>query len=490
MADFDDYDDDAYYLDDDYVYVDDSFDLADELAENSIPEPPLIDRKEEDWDDFDSYDYWMDIEYNTDEYYDTLLQQRGESFEQHAGKKRKVGSSRGGQVHASKRRKVSAVQSKGIESNGLHEIPPVIWLPFAKTHYLGDGSHSYTISSPYTLFKDWREVFKDSTGFFTATKQGRKSTLAVSASTRQKADSTNEDMSGLADQGEDGLEDDDEDDQDEGGEYDEEGDTEGVNEGADEQDEEELGLDPQQLVSVLQQKLGGSGIGEAQQAKLVETIMSTLSKGGSGGLEDILGELTESILDQATQGGSDSGAAQWLSQQGIALDAEEEQQDDEAPEAAGNEMDASTCSSSALPGPLKTKVDPEPIMPHDDTTIGDKRVLEDVRAAEKSATTSSRESKDHKVKAKQTAKATPSQTNKSKPSIAAPQATRSKAGPTSTDVEKRATRKRKVDADEATEADTKPKRQARSFAAPTASSANKNNEPIQKTKRTTRQSKK
>ncbi|GAB7346461.1 hypothetical protein MBLNU457_5153t1 [Dothideomycetes sp. NU457] len=490
MADFDDDYDDAYYLDDDYVYVDDSFDLADELAENSIPEPPLIERKEEDWDDFDSYDYWMDIEYNTDEYYDTLLQHNGQALKIHAGKKRKVESNTGGPVPASKRRKVSTVQGKEIESNGLHEITPVIWLPFEKTHTLCDMSQPYTVSSPYTLFKDWREVFKTSTGFSTAPKTGRKSKLAAQASERRDVEVMNEDMSGIEDEGDEGFEDDEEDDEVEGGEHDEERDMEDEYEEADEQDEEGLGLDPEQLMSVLQQKLSGSGMGAAQQANMMKMIMSSISKGGRGGLEDLLGELTESILDQATQEGSDLGAAQWLSQQGIAFHAEEDQEDDEAQTAEANDMNSATPSGDALPGPSTSGSDSKVPTSHDDITNADKQVLEELEAAEKPAAISSKESKDQKVKAKQTTKAAPRHVQRSKATVAAPRTTRSKPGPASTVVEKPATRKRKVDTDEAAEPDTKPKRQARNFAAPTASSANKNKDPEKKTTRTTRQSKK
>jgi len=486
MADFDDDYDDAYYLDDDYVYVDDSFDLADDLAENSIPEPPLIDRKEEDWDDFDSYDYWMDIEYNTDEYYDTLLQQNGRSLRQDAGKKRKVELNTDGAVPASKRRKVSAVQSKGTEGNGLHEITPVIWLPFRETHPLCDILQPYRVSSPYTLFSDWREVFRDSTGFFTAPNTGRKLKLEALASVGEEVEGRDKDMLGDEDEGDGGLEGHEE----EGEEGDEEQDEESEDEEDDDHEGEELGLDPQQLMSVLQQKLSGSGMGGAQQAKLMETIMSTLSKGGAGGLEDILGELTESILDQATQEGSDSGAAQWLSQQGISLNAEEDQQDDETHQNEGNDMNVPPQSGSALPGPSTSKSDPPVPLSHDDITSEDQKVLKEIEAAEKPAATSSKELNDHKVNSKQTASSAPKHIQKSKAPVAAPRVTRSRAGPASTSVEKPATRKRKVDVDEAAEPDTKPKRQARNFAAPTASSANKNTEPTKKTTRTTRQSKK
>jgi len=465
MADFDDDYDDGYYYDDDYVYVDDSFDLADELAENAIPEPPLVDRKEEDWDDFDSYDYWMDIEYNTDEYYDTLLQKSDQESHQNASGKRK-GQDTNVSMPA-KRRKVSAVQSRSVENeNGIHEITPVIWLSFQETHPLCDKVQPYEgrKSAPCTLFSDWKERFKDSAGFSTAPQV---TGVMISKSGDE----------GLYEEMDDNEMDDDNEDNDQ-----EESDD----------GEDDPGLDQQQLMSVLQEKLSGASMGPAQQAKFMETIMSALAKGGGEGLEGILEELTDSILNEAADEGSDSGAAKWLSQQGVNLGEEEDNQQDE--ETQADIKDTGTLET----GPTTSTMNSQNGHSHHDITQADQVVLEDVEAAEKPEAVEGKELKTHDVESSTTANTADKSARKEKATII--KSTRSKAGkqenlPKSSTTKpagkaQPASRKRKVDVDEPVPAETKPKRQARNFAAPTAASSNKNVETTKRTTRSARQNKK
>jgi len=492
MADLDDDYDDGYYYDDDYVYVDDSFDLADELAENAIPEPPLVDRKEEDWDDFDSYDYWMDIEYNTDEYYDTLLQKPDQNSHQPAGKKRKALDVN--VVMAAKRRKVSAVQSKQVGmDDGIHEIAPVIWLSFEETHSLCDvlQPHKSKTLAPYALFSDWRERFKDSAGFFTAPQAMRHHT--VRKASKIGDETTDQEIKADEDDGNNDITDDEEE-QEEDDEKDEESFEEDEQEESSDA-EEGLGLDPQQLMAVLQQRLSGASMDAAQQAKFMDTIMSTLAGGGGEGLDDVLEELTDSILNQATEGGSDSGAAKWLSQQGVSLGDEEDQQNDETQQAREEDI------SALETGPTSSMVDLQDAVSHGDITQADQAVLDDVEAAEKPVTTSAKEPKTHDVPTKAAAKVAAKSAHKGKAVAVAPaKATRSKAGKeeslskssttNSKGGEQAAARKRKVEVDETTQSETKPKRQARNFAAPTAASSNKNVETTKRTTRSTRQNKK
>lgn len=469
MDDFDDDFDEGVYYDDDYVYVDDSFDLADELAENVIPDPPLIDRKEEDWDEFDSYDYWMDIEYNTDEYYDTLLEQTGGETHLRAGQKRRRAVGVQAEGRSPKRRKDAAARAKHADTPGLCEITPVLWLSFAETHPLSDVLKPYDTkpSAPYALFSDWQQRFKKASGF----------RVAIEAHGDDVADTDEGFEEGVGDEEEDG----------------------------DDDNEGELRLDPQQLMAILQHKLSSSGMDAAQQAKFTETIMSSLSKGGGEGLDEMLAELTDCILDQATDGGPESGAARWLSQQGVTFGEDAEDQGVDPRSADG------------------TTSEPGPGIPdqngRDHSSRADEEVLKDVAAFSTEVTRNGRSgsasgtrastisangpdgptskeplahAEPSRSKGEKSAAATRAAAKTPKSSTATARTSEGSKATAKTTKGSTATtsRKRKAEAGNESESEARPKRAAPSFAAPTASSSHKNADVAKRATRSSRQSKK
>jgi len=67
----DDYDSDECGEDgDNYMWVEDEYAPADDLVEMVVPDPPVHAAPEEEWDDLTRFEYWNDIEYDSDGYHD------------------------------------------------------------------------------------------------------------------------------------------------------------------------------------------------------------------------------------------------------------------------------------------------------------------------------------------------------------------------------------------------------------------------------------
>ncbi|KAF2398065.1 hypothetical protein EJ06DRAFT_523431 [Trichodelitschia bisporula] len=129
---------DGWYGDDaDYFYVEDTYQIADDLAEHAMPSPPPFEGDDE-WDDDWRFEYFNDIEYDDDDFY--TKPQAG------AGTKRKRAGGDQTLVRLRKRR-VRAVQPVVWRGRDTRPADPKVYIP---------GS-----AKPYTLFKDWRERFKD-----------------------------------------------------------------------------------------------------------------------------------------------------------------------------------------------------------------------------------------------------------------------------------------------------------------------------------------
>lgn len=78
------------------------------------------------------------------------------------------------------------------------------------------------------------------------------------------------------------------------------------------------------MLALLRAKLTGMGLGAVQQAALVEQLMDLLSSGEADNLEELLDQLTDNLLTEVSE--NDEGqSAQWLTQQGVDLNADEGQ---------------------------------------------------------------------------------------------------------------------------------------------------------------------
>ena len=266
----------------------------------------MIELAEDEYDDYEDhmYEYFEDIEYGNDDYFDQEEPLEGED-EPRPGDKRKAAKA-----------KLSAVKRNKV----LHfDYNPVSWIPSEEAYSLDDGPGLVDRKelTSYALIPDWRKRFKNAHGFSIATEIKSLEELDAAMLVNEE-EGEDEDE----DEGEDeenraprdqGLTKNDDDWEDE----EEEDDDENMESGLD-------GLDPDILKSILAAKLADSGMGGADQGAFMESIMQMLSKGGAAN-DDMLESLTSTILGQASEEGADSSTTKWLSQQGVSLTEHEEE---------------------------------------------------------------------------------------------------------------------------------------------------------------------
>ncbi|KAI9688233.1 MAG: hypothetical protein M1822_001739 [Bathelium mastoideum] len=316
MSDYGDDDYDDYDLDYDYIYVEDEFGAADDLAEHAIASPPYTFYEyEAEQDTYDPYAYFNDIEYTSDGYFDDiaengklatpnrLRQKLKDASGVKAGQKRKAPISSSHAQQPAKKKARMATQETAEE-----DLPPtVIWVPWSeRPGIVGHKSEtkSTAATGPFALLADWRDrigKFKPDVG---------------------KSKAVNEvviiDLSDV----------------------DEDEDGEGVND--DYEDNGEEAVDEQafqeNLKRALGEKLVASGMGEGMdQDTLLRYAMRMLSNEGNS--DDIAGELATNLLGKATEGPEAAGISQWLGQQGVDLERDDDEESDwqtetgEAPEA-------------------------------------------------------------------------------------------------------------------------------------------------------------
>jgi len=457
----------------------------------------------------------MDIEYNTDEYYDCVVNATGKGNGTYAGQKRR--RTNGDDVGPGKRRKVSSVRAVAPQRRGPPPIVPVLWISSTESHSLNESVPCpFEKIARYALFDDWRVRFKDAPGFDTANESRVEELKAP--------EREDEDMEDEAEDEGDGEDDEDSNDE-------------------DAEEDEEAGLDSALVIEAIKARLADSGLGGADQGKFMEAIMGMMAGGEGGDMEGMLEELTSSLLNQASEEGADSGAAQWLTQQGVSLKGngeEDEEEEGEGNEEEEGEEEESTNKQSQVETQQSRTKDPAPrdsaggsiseqkseetARVDDSTTSVDKQVLKELEHAQKPQEITEPPSQSPVVEAtkasltkeKPSAKTPkepgkPSTSKKStrvdssamKEEVSDPKTTNGKGKaalqPTkaSTKADKNEpvkastqTRKRKAPTEEPTTASDRPKRQQRSFAAPTASSQSKAAEPPKRATRSTRQSKK
>ena len=271
--------------------------MQDELAETQVPSPGYagtkyeIDRESY---DFDMFDFWDDLQYGDDEYWDNV---GADPATVKTGQKRKR------DVHAinkpmEKRRKIRLEDTGGdnvrfvsiaVRNRMMKKEPPLL-----------DRHPSFA------LLPDWKERFADDSGVV------QKKTMPEEM--KKAAESKHTDsppkkmqMDAMATTAED------------------EGEWEDDEDGA----EDALGplasLDPEILKGFLRQELGDGVLEKIDQGAFMQTIGKMLS--GDKGAEDAIADLANSMLGQATEG-EDTVLSGWLSQQGVSLDAAQEEEDE------------------------------------------------------------------------------------------------------------------------------------------------------------------
>lgn len=327
-----------------------------------------------------------------------------------------------------------------IETLSRH--PTVLWMPI--TEALGleeDGPIQTNSPVAYALLGDWRERLKDANGLMTATFTG---------------DGPEVELPDLEENAE---------------EWEEMSESDG-----DESMEE--GIDPELIKSALAAKLSGAGLAGTDQAAFMQTLMQMLSGEGGGSTDDMIKGLTKTLLDQAVEDGPGSAFSQFLSQQGVSLDNGVEDEGDEEEEANGEDASVQlppteasletsenvVTAKSATP----KKPTPKKALQSPKAGAGTKRKKVSFAPSEEPVESESGDASEPTLpdskRPKRDAKATaPTKTPKNEKA-------HEKNG--LVEVEPKQNRKRKADTDSEILTE-KPKRQARNFAAPTASSKNK-----------------
>lgn len=262
----------------------------DELAETSVPSPPAYDKIDDDYEGYDYYDYWMDLEYGTDEYYDVVVGAKNDPRAKPSQKRKLQDASASARPGKKLRTESKALPVVAPPSDTIWQGVPVIYKPVGEIHDL-QSMHCKRCdkSIPCALLPDWRQRYPQT--------QHRGS----------RSDKTEND--GQQEQIE----------QDEP-EEDWEDECQG-------EEDRTAQLDPGVLMSILQSKLAEGGVGGGGE-ELQAMLAKMLSEGG-GTMEDILESLTASVLEQVDEGGAESGMGKWLSQQGVKIQEQEEDEEDE-----------------------------------------------------------------------------------------------------------------------------------------------------------------
>lgn len=239
--------------------------------------------------EFDLFAFWEDLEYADDTYWDVDVNV-DEDPPPDGKRKRREAQKKGGKE---KRRKVVEMEipreddplllvSRAERNRVFFEPPPL----------LEDNAITYA------FLPDWRERYANVDDVL----EGREMPVDMKrAAEAWKKDFMEENMEKT--EVEDDWEDDDHDDKEE---------------------QEVSGIDTTMLQVILQQKLAEAGLeGENEEAfmQVIDRIMS-----GEGDVDDATGQLATSLLGRlSTDSGSDSALLDWLSQQGVALEGEEEE---------------------------------------------------------------------------------------------------------------------------------------------------------------------
>ncbi|TKA75071.1 hypothetical protein B0A49_03270 [Cryomyces minteri] len=322
----DEYGDEWLDMDDNYMYLDDAYGLADELAEHAIPSPAL--RDDHDLDDEDVYEYFGDLEYGVDTYYDAEMGLRmtkpvniPENEAQSAlGEKRKrtdldlvIEAGRA----AKRRRNVTRTGADGndaempeLERDRDGSTTPVRWIS-REERSQDDGVARRILDGqerPFSLLPHWREQYEVVPDIGPAVET---STLPLNPAIKDYTESD-----GSAAHGNGRLQDarilSTCSDSDEGG------DTIGAAPNF-------ADLDPDVLKAALRNRLASSGSSlPLDESTLMGFFAQMLdSERTTDGIAD---QLADQVLDRVAQGAPDAAdISQWLAQQGVALGERDEE---------------------------------------------------------------------------------------------------------------------------------------------------------------------
>lgn len=213
------------------------------------------------WVTGEPYDYFLDIEYGANEYYDVNLRPKRRESSLKAGSKRKAESNT---LTANKRQKTGVWGSNTTtgQNKKIYTGPNVVLTPCRKLYELSDPCEACGKLKPYALLPEWKQFLRDNPPPALRQASQRDSMLEESL--------------------------------------------------------ESQSVDPSQLLSILQKGLGSLPGGSA--AKDMQAIlMELLSNGAELDMDEILEKLTSSVVSQVAKGGTDSQMGKWLAKNGVSL---------------------------------------------------------------------------------------------------------------------------------------------------------------------------
>ncbi|KAF2673765.1 hypothetical protein BT63DRAFT_166278 [Microthyrium microscopicum] len=157
--DDDEYDSDTFLADgDNFFWVEDGYALADDLVELVVPDPSIY-TGDDDWDDLTRFDFWFDIDYDSDGFQDKPRRVR-----------KKIGDKTGKVVRAgakgtSKKRKMpfgaaKASKKAKLDPKALAMLPPVLFMPTPKDK--DEPIVDVQAMQAYSVLPDWRAVLDKS----------------------------------------------------------------------------------------------------------------------------------------------------------------------------------------------------------------------------------------------------------------------------------------------------------------------------------------
>jgi hypothetical protein len=443
MATMEDYD--FENNDDNFLYVEDTYLQAvsrpspshdrhtnrpaqDDLAEHAVASPVPYDGEEDGYDsDHWRYDYWMDIEYDSDG--EAVRARRCDAFEARR-KRQRTAATAATAGSPRKRRKVAS----GI-AYASDDSPAVLLVHgrVDETQRLPASPGHLQALRPWALLKDWRER-----GLGTAPPFPTRYAPTRLAQVVDIVEDEDEDEDGVGDGEGYGP------------------DSELVGDAKEGDELSQLlgagGLDPEVLKMVLREKLSAAGLKDLDEASLMRFAARMFA--GDGEADDIAGELAEELLEQEDE--NDGGEiTEWVSQQ------------------------VQSSKRGAVEDPLSPVEEPPKLLPFASTPAGRRPPTPASTATSSSADVPLPEAntsspRGQKRKADLSAEA-PSQT-KTKRSLAPSSSVSTVQG-----------KKRKADPDDEP---PQPKRPARSFDAPTAASKSRSVSTGAVTSKATRKTKK
>ncbi|QIW96098.1 hypothetical protein AMS68_001616 [Peltaster fructicola] len=287
-----------YFFEDDWLYIEDEVAFADELAETQIPSPGYAGTNAElmlEWYEYDTFEYFGELEYGSDSYWDkTLAKENLKQERNHEGnqspRKRKRASTT---PRADKRRRTDG----NVEAAAELDWQGVVFRSF-ECHPKSTPIITHDTVA-FALFPDWRERFPvDEDEIWHS---------AMPEDMKRAAQ-----LNGPASKDAIGEEADDE------GEY-------RASQTTQRHEKHKLAqervgaqdmlssLDPEALRTILRSKLGDAGLDEEAFMSVINDMLA-----GGGAADDAIAQLASTLLDQQDDDNADAAAAAgWLQDRGV-----------------------------------------------------------------------------------------------------------------------------------------------------------------------------